>query len=291
MGCCSSKQSSITSAEFAEVPGSKPTEITYHVLGLGDMEAAIRCMTRAFSGNGNAQSDDYVPTKEGVPGDPLQNWQVGAGDLEVALADKIEFHEYLCRFGFHQGYHLKGLVLGIKYDGNLAGVAVVFPPDSPGRDLYSNPMAGVGIFCCRMGCAMPPSDAKKYGKFAAKRSNAVEMGMSELSKLNKTLKGRFWKVEIIAVDPKFQGKGIAREAMKAIQWLADRDNMPLYIECAGDRLADTYKKMGFCDDEHEYELKLPKDDPGPTLKLRGLVRKAKNPAASTDPRKVSPATE
>ena len=25
----------------------------------------------------------------------------------------------------------------------------MFPPDSPGRDLYANPMAGVGIFCCR----------------------------------------------------------------------------------------------------------------------------------------------
>lgn len=288
MGCCSSKQSSITTADFAEVPFDVSPELSYHVLGLGDMEAAIRCMTRAFSGNANAESDDYVPTKEGTPGEPLQNWMIGGGDFDVALADKIDHHEYLCRFGFHQGYHLKGLVLGIKYNGTLACVAVAFPPDSPGRDLYSNPMAGVGILCCRMGCSMPPSDAKKYGKFAAKRSHAVDVGLNELSKMNKPLKGRYWKVEILAVDPKFQGKGISREAIKAIQWLADRENVPCYVECAGDRLAETYKKMGFCDDEHEYELKLHKDDPGPTLKLRGLLRKAKNPEASSDKRKVVP---
>eukprot|EP00746_Dinoflagellata_sp_MGD_P034778 gnl/MRDRNA2_/MRDRNA2_18313_c0_seq1.p1 gnl/MRDRNA2_/MRDRNA2_18313_c0~~gnl/MRDRNA2_/MRDRNA2_18313_c0_seq1.p1 ORF type:complete len:294 (+),score=45.23 gnl/MRDRNA2_/MRDRNA2_18313_c0_seq1:120-1001(+) len=290
MGCCSSKQCTLTTADFAEVPFDVKPEISYHVLGLNDMEAAIRCMTRAFSGNANAESDDYVPTGQGAPGDPLQNWMIGAGDFDVALEDKIAHHEYLCKFGFHQAYHLKGILLGTKYNSTLASVAAVFPSDSPGRDLYSNPCAGIGILCCRMGGKMPPgSDAKKYGKLAGKRSNAVEVGMNELSKFMKPLKGRYWKIEILAVDPKFQGKGIAREAIKAIQWLADRENMPLYIECAGDRLAETYKKMGFCDDEHSYELKLDKDDPGPSLKLRGLLKNAKNSGASSDPRKVVPA--
>lgn len=292
MGCCAgcaSKRSRITTDDFQDMPLSLAPEVTYHVLGLDDMNAAIRCITRSFSGNANAESDDYVPAEQGVPGEQLQNWIVGGGDFNVALEDKIAYHEYCGKFAFLSAYHLKGVVLGMKYNGSLASVAVLFPHDSP----YNTSPVCAGLMALnlifkRMGGAMPPSDPKKYGQFAGKRGSAVENCLGEMYQFrsNKT-KGRYYKIEVLAVDPKFQGKGIAGEAMKVIQWLADRDNMPLYVECAGDKLPNMYKKMGFSDGETVAEPKLSKDDPGPSVKVTGLLRKAKTSVPS-DARKVAP---
>lgn len=322
MGCCAgcaSKQSRITTDDFQDMPLSLAPEVTYHVLGLDDMNAAIRCITRSFSGNANAESDDYVPAEQGVPGEQLQNWIVGGGDVKVALEDKIAYHEYCAKFAFLSAYHLKGVVLGMKYTGSwerktdpatgrvtfvnadtgevslevpqplLASVAVLFPHDSP---FNTSPVCAgllaLNFIFKHMGGAMPPSDPKKYGQFAGKRGSAVENCLGEMYQFrsNKT-KGRYYKIEVLAVDPKFQGKGIAGEAMKVIQWLADRDNMPLYVECAGDRLPNMYKKMGFSEGETVAEPKLSKDDPGPSVKVTGLLRKAKTSVPS-DARKVAP---
>lgn len=54
-----------------------------------------------------------------------------------------------------------------------------------------------------------------------------------------------WYLWLLAVDPPFQGKGIAGELLRPTLRQADRDRLPCYLETARERNVSFYLRFGF----------------------------------------------
>lgn len=281
-----------TDADVADVPvptgydGKKPS---FHVLSKAHEAEAVEVMTRSFVGT------------DAKPGEPAHDWICGK---EVTGADREAFTRYLVRFSFLQAQNFGSVVLGVRVDGTLAGVAVLFPP---GMNIFQGQgcceaCASVpcwcpvfcAMCCCDLKCAMPPTeDKKKYGPLPAKRMAALEAGMKESVKLTKELpKGGYWKVEVMSVAPAFQGQKVAGLVMAAIHHLADRENKPVFLECCSEKLVGFYKHFGFVDGEMSHELKAKGEDGDAGTTMYGLVRKAQGtPGNAGNKAKVVPAQQ
>ena len=104
----------------------------------------------------------------------------------------------------------------------------------------------------------------------------VALGSKEIQELKKPFKGRYWKVEGLAVDPSALNQGISRVLMEAMFHLADvksTEQAPCVVGCGLEKLSPLYKKLGFVDGEVQKEIAV-KGDPGGVFMLCSLVRKS-----------------
>ena len=111
-----------------------------------------------------------------------------------------------------------------------------------------------------------------------------------LHPLVKPLKQQYWKLEVLAVEPRFQATGVATAALEAIFRLADDDRLPMFVECAGPRLPGFYRSRGFADGEVTTTSNV-KGDPGPAIDFFGLLRNPGggfSPAAAAGQQRVHP---
>ena len=243
-------------------------------------------MAASFAGSDGVQEN-------GV-GEPMQCWLLGDEWARPEVrADKLACHRYFVRFAFLQAVHYGGLILGFDNpDGVLCAVAILHPP---GTSIAAGSAAelcmALRLICCVLGGAMPPTEnKKKFGKWPAKRLEAVTTAQKSLHPLVKPLKNQYWKLEVLAVEPRFQATGVATAALEAIFRLADDDRLPMFVECAGPRLPGFYRSRGFADGEVTTTSNV-KGDPGPAIDFFGLLRNPGSgfsPAAAAGQQRVHP---
>ena len=56
---------------------------------------------------------------------------------------------------------------------------------------------------------------------------------------------KHWYLNMLAVDPKYQGKGYASALLNAMLPEIDKQNLPCYLETGGDKNVSIYKHFGF----------------------------------------------
>lgn len=76
-----------------------------------------------------------------------------------------------------------------------------------------------------------------------KRTAALDAGCQKLHKAHGSTPHIF--VQIVAVDPEEQGKGVGKKLMQAVNKIADEMKLPLYLECDADKNEAIYAKFGF----------------------------------------------
>ena len=78
---------------------------------------------------------------------------------------------------------------------------------------------------------------------SSKRMAALDAGTQKLHKAHASTPHIF--VQIVAVDPEEQGKGLGKKMMQAVIAIADEMKLPLYLECDGGKNEAFYTKCGF----------------------------------------------
>ena len=247
--CCCCHIGGPAEVSDADLP---PARSNLAVTGLTrkDEAEAVRVGSAGFAGNGSA------------PGEPVQAWVLG-GDPTGALptAGGRQAHiDYIIRCSFLQAQSFGGVVLGAKLDGQLAGIAIAYPPGRMVDPGSSDELCMFGhICCCKMSCATPPNDPKALHMSSVKpRFAAFEKAMKSeaLAAVWRPLRKQYWKLEVIAVDAPCRGQGVGTALVQAVHHLADKDGAPTYVEFAGEQLLSFYTKQGFgehdasCDLEH-----------------------------------------
>eukprot|EP01045_Picozoa_sp_COSAG04_P008235 COSAG04_NODE_452_length_14117_cov_2.295834_2_plen_439_part_00 len=183
-----------------------------------DEEEAVDLIARAFTG-----SDASERPELGL------DWVMGPavrGQWEGLRYDAVRHNLRWC-FLFTVGG--AGVALGVRLpDGTLGAVCLAHPyiGDNGGRGgppaVY--PDIGPG-----------PIDRGELGDWARKRAEWFYGGKGNLlDRLHgECAPGPHWYVQIMAVDPAQQGKGLCGRALRAISFLADKAGVPCFLDTCG----------------------------------------------------------
>ena len=264
-----------------EVPSIDESQFTFVELDESSLDEAVEVGTRAFNGG------------DGVPGELANDWVLKGGGDAVTADTRIAYHRSMQKACFLQARNFGGIVLGVKgtsdtdNSGKLLGYAILHPPGTPLKPGSTDEICMFTHLMCCKGVGEPPVSAAKIGDVGAKRYKQFEKAMArkELAELRKDYQGKYWKLELLAVDTLARGKGAGKALMKAVQHIVDQDGSAAYVECAGDRLPGFYKKYGGFDaGEESFTMKLPEENDG--ISFTGLIRAPK--MATTKNGQVAP---
>jgi GNAT superfamily N-acetyltransferase len=113
----------------------------------------------------------------------------------------------------------------------MEGVAVWFPSDARHGSSWQRLVSGE-LFA---------------SWFVSKKLVARKMAFSRYSSdvKKRVVPGRHWYLQILAVDPDFQGKGYASRLLRPMLARADREGVPCYLETQLAKNVDLYKHFGF----------------------------------------------
>ena len=183
-----------------------------------DEEEAVDLIARAFTG-----SDASARPELGL------DWVMGPavrGQWEGLRYDAVRHNLRWCYLFTVGG---AGVALGVRLpDGTLGAVCLAHPyiGDNGGRGgppaVY--PDIGPG-----------PIDRGELGGWARKRAEWFYGGKGNLlDRLHsECAPGPHWYVQIMAVDPVHQGKGLCGRALRAISFLADKAGVPCFLDTCG----------------------------------------------------------
>jgi len=87
----------------------------------------------------------------------------------------------------------------------------------------------------------PHMKTKVYGKEPQKRDGGIITAMKAL----KYTGGPQYIIYMLAVKPSAQGKGVAKALVNALFAVGDREQLPVTVDCAGERLEKLYTHLGF----------------------------------------------
>ncbi len=85
---------------------------------------------------------------------------------------------------------------------------------------------------------------------------AVKIGLRALKKIiffdqymdrkrKELVPTKHWYLNMLAVDPKYQGKGYASELLNTMLLEIEKESLPCYLETGGDKNVSIYKHFGF----------------------------------------------
>lgn len=134
----------------------------------------------------------------------------------------------------------------VDSSGNLGGVALWLPPESP--------MIGT-IRIIRTGFLLAPL---KFGPAAFGRYMKWANFSEHLHK--RDMPPRHWYLPLVGVDPPRQGQGLGGQLMEHALARADADRLPCYLENTKERNLPFYRRHGF---DVIVEANVP--DGGPTI--------------------------
>ena len=154
--------------------------------------------------------------------DPVLRWQMP--DANKRLANLHYFWELTLRIGIKYG-----VVYGTSED--LEGVAIWRPPQNVNISYWK--------FVKKGGYKFP----FKFGIKTTKRMTFLQAVNDSIR--NIYMKVPYWYLDVIAVDPKFQGKGFASMLLKPMLRRVDKQNLPIWLETNLERNVQFYKHYDF----------------------------------------------
>ena len=184
-------------------------------------EEAIECIALAFAGTATA------------PKEELMNWILGPRFAAFDSPERMAMCKYNGKWAV-TACTKKGTVVGLRDPETKEVLGVMALRRTP--ETMSEMMSTMSK------CGNPPhmSGKEPYGKEPMKRDEAVEKGMKKLAQ-----KGPQYILYALSVKPAHQGKGVARALVNALFACADRDQVPAYVDCVGERLVKLYSHLGF----------------------------------------------
>ena len=154
--------------------------------------------------------------------DPVLRWQIP--DANKRLAKQHYFWECTLRIGIKYGE-----VYGTSE--NLEGIAIWRPPQNVNISYWKFVKNGGFKFPFRFGI----KNTKKI-TFVQAVNDSIR---------NIYMKVPYWYLDVIAVDPKFQGKGFASMLLKPMLRRIDKQNLPIWLETNLERNVQFYKHYDF----------------------------------------------
>ncbi|MFX0001577.1 MAG: GNAT family N-acetyltransferase [Candidatus Hodarchaeota archaeon] len=154
--------------------------------------------------------------------DPVLRWQIP--DANKRLAKLHYFWELILRIGTKYGE-----VYGTSE--NLEGIAIWRPPENVNISYWKYIVNG--------GYKFP----FKFGIKTTKRITFVQALNQSIR--NIYMKNPHWYLEVIGVDPKYQGKGFARKLLKPMLRRIDNENLPTWLETNLERNLLFYEHFEF----------------------------------------------
>lgn len=126
-----------------------------------------------------------------------------------------------------------GLLYGEVYatSPNLEGVAVWLPSGKVSMTLWRNIRSGRLFMLFRLGI-----------KFFLKHRSFGDY-ISSIHKRHAPFP--HWTLQLLGVDPVYQGKGYASTLLKPMLARIDRENLPCYVETHNERNVPIYQHLGF----------------------------------------------
>lgn len=115
---------------------------------------------------------------------------------------------------------------------NLEGIAVWVQSDKTGNISFCQMLASGAIW-----------PAMRIGRKALKKIQDYDEYVKE--KRHKLVPYRHLYLEVLAVDPEYQGKGYAGKLLKGMLSRIDEDSLPCYVETEGEKNAAMYRHFGF----------------------------------------------
>ncbi|MFX1302587.1 MAG: GNAT family N-acetyltransferase [Promethearchaeota archaeon] len=154
--------------------------------------------------------------------DPVLRWQIP--DANKRLAKLHHFWELPLRIGIKYGE-----AYGTSED--LEGIAVWRPPKHVNISYWKYIKKG--------GFKLP----FKFGLKTTKRIMFFQDVNQSIR--NIYMKGPYWYLESIGVDPKYQGRGFASMLLKPMLRRIDKENLPIWLETNLERNVSFYEHFDF----------------------------------------------
>ena len=196
-----------------------------------------------------------------TPKEEVVSWILGPRWAAFDAPERLAVCRYNGKFAV-ASCSKKGTVLGLRDPDSKEVLGVML--------LRRTPESGSEMMKTMMKVGSPPHMSTKiYGKGPLKRDGAVEGGMKKLGHA-----GPQYVLYALSVKPEHQGKGVAGALVRALFALADRDGVPVYVDCAGERLEAIYGKLGF-EKVKQVEVTDPTNEEGSgVLNMASMLRKA-----------------
>jgi GNAT superfamily N-acetyltransferase len=217
-------------------------------IGEVSKEEAIEAIALSLCGSTTAPKEEFF------------NWIMGPRFQAFDSPERMDFCNYNAKF-FYGLCAKKGTVIGLRDPDTKEVLGVLC--------LLRKPPTDGEMMSVIMSLGKPPHyKPKVWGKEPPKREAALTKGMKKLA-----YKGPQYVVYLMAVKPAHQGKKVGGALLKAVLALSDRDSVPAYLECAGERLQGLYGHLGF--ERHALaEIEDPSNQEGSgPLKMASMLRK------------------
>jgi ribosomal protein S18 acetylase RimI-like enzyme len=154
--------------------------------------------------------------------DPVLRWQIP--DATKRLSKLYYFWELVLRVGIKYGE-----VYGTSE--NLEGIAIWRPPQNVNVSYWKFVKNGAFKFPFR------------FGIKTTKKITFVQAVNDSIR--NIYMKVPHWYLDVIAVDPKYQGKGFASMLLKPMLKRIDKEKLPIWLETNLERNVQFYKHYDF----------------------------------------------
>jgi len=164
-----------------------------------------------------------------------------------------------------------GVVLGLRSpeSGKIEGVLLL---RHPGSVQHGETESLWSLFCTLRRIRFPKFlKTSELGKEFRRRADIFGEKTEEAHK--KLASGDHWYLNVVAVDPACQGKGIASSLLRHVIKLADRDRVPIYLESTNPSNRAIYEAKGFsiCQD-----IELKEQNGTDVQSLTGMLRPAQS---------------
>ena len=134
-------------------------------------------------------------------------------------------------------------VYGVQVDGRIAGLAVWHPPHVKPRPLAA--IAGSH----REALVQAPALARGTPHVLSMLPRHARAGIRLVRARNRAVKeasrGRTWYLAILATDPDFQGRGVARRLLDHVLDRCDADGLAAWLETTDSANPPLYEHVGF----------------------------------------------
>eukprot|EP00929_Paragymnodinium_shiwhaense_P077912 TRINITY_DN40248_c0_g1_i1.p1 TRINITY_DN40248_c0_g1~~TRINITY_DN40248_c0_g1_i1.p1 ORF type:complete len:811 (-),score=121.92 TRINITY_DN40248_c0_g1_i1:268-2700(-) len=210
-----------------------------------DLAGACACAAASFNG------------APGIAPEAMNDWMLGPrfkGDFDGK--ERLEWFQKNMSFIVTVGSRFGGMLVAKSNNGgssSVDAVCVIFPPGRLVENCQPFLMGGSRYISALRQSGTPPYFDKSFGEGVRQRALGGALDMGNLHKKHAAMP--HWYVNVMAVNPKKQGRKLAKSLLNAVSALADQDGAACYLETIGERNVAVYSKAGYaCVEEYHAEV-------------------------------------